>query len=242
MQDIKKTFLLNTPIAHRGLWNENFIENSLLAYQNAIDNGFAIEIDLYLSTDNVLYSFHDKTLDRMTGEKGFIYQKSSSEIEKLSLLDSDHKIPTFKQVLDLVDGKVPLLIEIKNQPNKKIVERVVNALKDYKGEYAIQSFNPIYLLKLKKIAPYIVRGILSTNEKEHLKHEKPLTRFIIKNMSLNFLVKPNFISYNKNGFPLKKRKIKNKIVLAWTVLSANEHKKISPFIDNIIFEGFTPKK
>lgn len=242
MQLNPNSWLLNTPIAHRGLWNNSVIENSVSAYQNAVNNGFPIEIDLYSSTDGVLYSFHDKTLSRMTGQDGFIFDKSSSQLDSYRLIKSNERIPKFSEVLSIANGKVPLLIEIKNQPKKDIVNLVLKELENYKGEFAIQSFNPLYILKIKKLAPNIIRGILATNVKEELKGEKPFTRFIVKNMALNFLIKPNFISFDYRGLPLKKRKTKKIPVISWTVTDSTIQKNIKPFAKNIIFENFIPDK
>jgi glycerophosphoryl diester phosphodiesterase len=233
-------WLKTTPIAHRGLWNENVIENSLPAYQKAINHNYAIEIDLYLSLDGEIFCFHDKTLERMTGEKGVIFEKTATQLKKLRLLNSSHTIPTFDEVLKLVDGKVPLLIEIKNQPDKSIVNKTVQKLKHYKGEFAIQSFNPLYIKKVKKLAPEFIRGILGTNEKEP--SESAFTNFIISKMPLNFLIKPDFISYNHSGLPLKESKIKNKLVIAWTVTEQALANRAYKFADNIIFENFIPKE
>ena len=118
------SWLLTSPIAHRGLWNERIIENSLPAYQNAINHGYPIEIDIYQSADGELFSFHDKTLKRMTGADGFIFEKTSKELKELRLSNSTETIPTLKEVLSLVDGKVPLLIEFKDQPDKSFVIKV----------------------------------------------------------------------------------------------------------------------
>ena len=229
-------------IAHRGLWGGNIIENSVTAYKNAVENGYPIEIDLYLTTDLIPVSFHDETLNRMTGEKGKIHEKSLKELKALSLAGSDEKIPTFKEVLDVVNGKVPLLIELKNQPNGKIVDVVLDILKSYKGEYAIQSFNPLYIKRVKDLAPDILRGILVTKNPEDLKNQKPLVRYMLKNMTLNFLIKPHFISYDYNYLPVPRRKIKNRPVLAWTIKSEETRRKIAPYSDNIIFENFIPKE
>ncbi len=236
----KDCWLNSTPIAHRGLWGGDIIENSLPAYVNAVKCGFAIEIDLYCSSDGVLFSFHDKTLIRMTGTNGFIYEKTASELKKLRLLDSEHTIPTFDEVLNAVDGKVPLLIEIKNQPDSAVVDKIVERLRSYKGEFAIQSFNPLYVKRVKKLAPEFIRGVLGTNE--HEKEESAFNNFIIKKMPLNFLIKPDFISYNYKGLPLKKSKIKNKTVLAWTVTNSEIADTVHDFCDNIIFENFIPNK
>lgn len=235
----KDCWLLKTPIAHRGLWNETILENSITAYKNAVERGFPIEIDLYSSKDGVLYSFHDSELLRMTAENGFIYDKTSTELDGYRLKGSKEIIPRLSDVLELVDGKVPLLIEIKNQPRKDVVKMVVDALKEYKGEYAVQSFNPLYLNELRKIAPNIIRGVLSTKD---VKGESLPVRLIIKGMLLNFLIKPDFISYQFTALPLKKRKEKNIPVICWTLTSEKDWEHSKPFAKNFIFENFIPKK
>ncbi|MBQ3493116.1 MAG: glycerophosphodiester phosphodiesterase [Clostridia bacterium] len=231
-------WLLNKPIAHRGLWGNGIIENSLPAYENAIKHGYPIEIDVYQSKDGVLLSFHDQTLKRMTGADGYIFENTYEEIKKLNLNGSEHKIPTLKQVLDLVDGKVPLLIEFKDMPDKSYVNSAVKMLKEYKGEFAVQSFNPLILKKIKKLAPEFLRGILATAS--HGKNLPFLKRQIIKNMSLNFLINPDFISYSFQDLPLKKSKTKNLPVITWTVTDQQTADKIKPFAKNIIFEKFIP--
>ena len=232
-------WLLNKPIAHRGLWGDKIIENSIPSYANAVKNGYPIEIDLYLTKDGHLVSFHDKTLLRMTGEKGYVYDKTLKQLNQLYLQGSKEKIPTFDQVLEVVNGLVPLLIEIKNQPNKKVVDKVVERLKDYKGEFAIQSFNPLYINRVKKLAPQFIRGILAT--KTHGKELKPFTRAIVKNMSLNFLIKPDFISYSFEDLPLKKCRLKKIPLITWTITDQASANAVKPFAKNIIFENFIPK-
>ncbi len=234
----KDFWLFNKPIAHRGLWKDQIvIENSISAYKNAVKNGYPIEIDVYLSKDNVLMSFHDSTLSRMTGKEGYIYDKTYSQLKELRLLNSNEHIPTLNEVLDICENKVPLLIEIKNQPNKKVVDILCERLKNYKGEFAIQSFNPFYINRVKKIAPNFIRGILGT---ENAENEKPFTKRVLKNLSFNFLCKPHFISYRYSGLPLKKKVSKNLPIIAWTITSKQDYEKIKPYVKNIIFEKFIP--
>ena len=235
----KEHWLLSKPIAHRGLWNESIVENSLCSYQNAIDNGYPIEIDLYSTTDGKLVSFHDSTLNRMTGVDGFIYDKSYEQLSQLNLGASTEKIPLFDQVLELCQNKTPLLIEIKNQPDKDIVKKVVERLKTYKGEFAIQSFNPLYINQVKKLAPEFIRGILGTND---AKEESFINRFVVKNLAFNRLIKPDFISYSFEDLPLKKRKTKNKCLITWTVTTEEDYLKVKGKVDNVIFEKFVPQK
>lgn len=241
MRITKDSFLLNKPIAHRGLWGNGVTENSLSAYLKAAERGYPIEIDLYLSKDGELFSFHDKTLLRMTAEKGFIYDKTAAELKKLRLKGTDETIPTFDEVLRITEGKIPLLVEIKNQPDKTVVDKTVARLKSYRGEFAVQSFNPFYIARVKKLAPEFIRGILATDDENDLKKENPVTRFVIKNMPLNGFIKPDFISYHYSGVPLPRKKTKDKAVLCWTVTSQKIYDGIKPFCDNIIFEEFIPE-
>ena len=124
----KNYWLLNRPVAHRGLWGGEIIENSLTAYRNAVEKGYPIEIDLYVTKDGKLVSFHDSTLKRMTGADGYIYEKTLAELKQLQLLGTDERIPTFDEVLEIAENKVPLLIEIKDQPDKTVVEKTVERL------------------------------------------------------------------------------------------------------------------
>ena len=234
----KDCWLLNKPIAHRGFWGGAVVENSLLAYENAIKHGYPIEIDLRTSSDGEIFSFHDQTLNRMTGVDGNIYDKTASELSKLKLIGCDETIPTLKSVLDLVDGQTPLLIEFKDQPNNSYVKKAVEMLKEYKGEFAVQSFNPLILLEIKKLAPEFIRGVLATAT--HAKRENSVRRYVLKNMPFNFLIKPDFISYSFEDLPLKKSKVKNTPVITWTVTNKETATMVKDFSKNIIFEKFIP--
>lgn len=235
----KDDWIINVPIAHRGLWGDDVEENTMEAYARAVENGYPVEIDLYETADGKLVSFHDKWLERMTGEKAYVFNKTFEQLSKLKIGRSQERIPLFDEVLSLCEKKVPLLIELKNQPSGTMVEKVVNRLKSYKGEFAVQSFNPFYLMKVKKLAPEFLRGILAC---ENAEGEKPLTKWVVKHMPFNGLIKPDFISYCFTGLPLPERKRKGLPVLAWTVTDRKTHDDLSGKADNIIFEGFIPKK
>ena len=232
----KNSFLLNCPIAHRGLWNSDIAENSAAAYINAAEKGYAIEIDLYGSKDGEIVVFHDKTLDRLTGEQGYIWDRTLAELKELSLYGGA-KIPTLEETLEICCFKAPLLIEFKDQPNNKYLEKAVDTLKQYKGEFAVQAFNPLLLNNIRRRAPEFIRGILAAKQ---ITNENLITKSVVKNMSFNFLCKPDFISYEYHGFPLKKSKVKDKVTLAWTVTSQKILDSVKPYCDNIIFENFIP--
>ena len=233
-------WLKNTPVAHRGLWGNGVPENSLTSFDAAAKAGFAIETDIYMTTDGVPVCFHDKTLERTTDGSGFIYEKSLADLKKLHLKGSEEKIPTLKELLDVIGGRTPLLIEIKDQPNgKSLVCTAVDILKKYDGAFAVQAFNPFYLNRVKKLAPHFTRGILAS---ENPDDPGAINRFVVKHMAFNFLCKPRFISFSYSGLPLPKRKTKGVPVLAWTVTSKEIYDKIKPLCDNIIFEYFIPER
>ncbi len=235
------SFLINKPIAHRGIWDDKTAENSFSAFNNAILNNVPIEIDLFLTVDNKIVVFHDDSLFRLTGENNNVYDKTLLELNQLKLLNTEEKIMTFTELLDLINGKIPILIEIKNQPNgKKLIKILIEILKKYKGEFAIQSFNPFYIKRAKKLAPHYIYGILSD---KNYRSKNKISQFIVNNMPLNFLIKPDFISVNYDNLPLKRSKTKNKVVIAWTITGSKaETYSYLNGAHNIIYEGFLPKK
>ena len=231
------SWLLTKPIAHRGLWGNGVAENSLTAFTLAGDKGFAIETDIYSTIDGEIVCVHDKNLLRLTGEDKDVCDLTLKEVKALSLCGSNEKIPTLKEVLSVCNGKAPLLIEFKNQPDNSYVFRAVEILKEYKGKFAVQSFNPFILARIKKLAPEFLRGLLASNTPDT---KSKVERFIVKKMPLNFLCRPHFISYEHTGLPLNKRLRKNRPVIAWTVTDKTTQQKIAPFSNNIIFEQFIP--
>ena len=228
-------------ISHRGIHdNKKIYENTLEAIKLAINKGYIIEIDIHLTKDNQLLVFHDYNTKRLLKENKIVEDSTYKELNNQNILH----LPTLTEVLNLVDGKVPLLIEIKQQRKVgKLEKSLMNILKDYKGEYAIQSFNPKVLLWFKKNYSNILRGQLSYSYKNN--HFIKIKKLILKNMFTNFLTKPNFISYKYNELSEKKinkLKKKNIILLGWTVRSRKEFKKYSHYYDNLICEDFINTK
>lgn len=232
-------WLLNLPIAHRGLWGRGIPENSLAAFTAAANAGFAIETDLFCTKDGEIVCFHDDSLSRMTGELGGVCDKTLEQLKGLKLQGSDESIPTLKEVLEAVDGKTPLLLEFKNQKDKSYVKKAVEILKNYNGEFAVQSFNPFILNKIKLLAPEFVRGILAAKNPDT---KNRIDKFVVKHMPFNFLCKPDFISYDYKGLPLKKRKLKNRALICWTITDEKSAEFATTLCDNIIFEGFIPEQ
>lgn len=199
-----KNLLVN--YAHRGLWGKSIPENSLKAFDNAVKNGFAIELDIQLSKDGVVMVFHDYTLKRMTGAEGKLNELTLNELKELSLFNSDEKIPTFTEVLELVNGKVPLLVELKGESfDSSLCKKAADILKGYKGEYCVESFNPLLIKNIKKYLPEVICGQLYTNVIKE-KKKASILNILLTLMTFNFLAKPDFIAYDKkvrNFLPVK---------------------------------------
>lgn len=227
-------------IAHRGIHdNIKVFENTIEAFKLAIKKKYIIELDIHKTVDNQIVVFHDYDTKRLLDNDLII---ENSTYKELSNLKKFH-IPTLAEVLKLVDGKVPLLIELK-QRNKagKLESLTMELLNNYNGEYAIQSFNYKTLYWFKKNYPDILRGQLSStfNNKKIPKIKK----YILSNMFTNIITNPNFISYKYNELPIKKIKNYQKKglkVLGWTVISKKEYNKYIKYYDNLICEKFIYK-
>ena len=239
------TWLIEKPIAHRGLFNDLYPENSLGAFNNAVKYNYGIELDVQFTKDKEVIVFHDDNLKRMTGLDKNVNELEYKEIKKLKLLNTNENTPLLEEVLKLVNGDTPLIIEIKNCNNiKELGEYTYNILRTYKGEFAVESFNPIVLKWYKINAPYVVRGQLSGNYKKFEGKSTAIERFILTNMLLNFLSKPNFIAYELNSLPntrISSLRKKGMIVIAWTIKNEKDEEKAYKYSDNIIFDSFRPK-
>jgi len=216
-------------------------ENSLAAFEHAAACGYAIELDIRLTDDNVPVVFHDDTLKRMTHTDGYVTNIKSTELTQYKLLGTDEAIPTLEQTLELVNGRVPILIELKNHGKTGLMEKkVADMLASYRGQCAVQSFNPYSLEYFKKKAPGILRGQLSmmfTKEEQR----SLLKRYLLSRLKLNHISRPDFISYRAEDLPNAFVAKTGLPVIAWTVRSSAELERVAPYCDNIIFEKFVPE-
>lgn len=236
--NIFDSWIVKTPIAHRGLHNNEIPEMSREAFQNAIDNNYAIEIDVRPLKDGTIVCFHDEALGRMTGHDGFISNCTLSDIAELKLLKSNEHILTLKETLDFIDGRVPVLVDIKNMGKISFEKNIWKDLKNYKGEYAVQSFNPLTLEWFKLNAPQVKRGQLAS----FLKGESlPFwQKFALKRMMLNKRYsEPNFINYALDDLPnryVNKCKKQGLPILCYCVKNEEDKEKAKKYCDNYVFE------
>ena len=231
--------------AHRGLHDATRAENSLSAFRAAVDAGYGIELDVRLSKDGVLVVFHDDTLDRVTGEVGRVDSRTAAELGKINLSGTADTIPTFEEVLKVVNGRVPLLVELKEDAGKYgVTEKTLEMLKEYKGEYIIESFNPLALGRVKKLAPNVMRGFLSQNFLSQKKY-RSATYFLLQNLLLNVVCRPDFIAYKHSDYKNASLRLVKALfkpaTLAWTVRSKTEEDEAYLHgFDGVIFENYVP--
>ncbi|MHB1323325.1 MAG: glycerophosphodiester phosphodiesterase family protein [Coriobacteriia bacterium] len=225
-------------IAHRGLWTDgpSAPENSLAAFERAADAGYAIELDVQSSADGLTIVFHDEDTMRLTGEPIPVNALTVSELQELSLFGGDERIPTLAEALELIEGRVPVFVEIKNEGEVGALEdAVAEQLSAYDGEAAVMSFNPFSLARMAEQAPEIPRGQLaSALAGEDLAwYEKLLLRKLL----LNFASKPDFIAYDIEELPspfTTVQRWRGRPLLGWTITDADELARAQAYADGFI--------
>ena len=234
----KFQFLVEKPIAHRGIHDKNCPENSLCAFDRAIVRGLPIELDLQLTRDEKLVVFHDWTIERMTNGKGKLSKKKCEELCRLSLQRTEERVPTFEDVLKLVNGRVPIVVEIKKKGFlvDDICNDVICELRNYNGQIAISSFNPLIIRWFKKDEPDIVRGQNFTNfgnDNVVVSFCKKLFLYTSWIMSDN---EPDFFAIRAqllpDVFPARIAMKNKKPILTYAVRNKEEYDRIKNVVDN----------
>lgn len=233
--------------AHRGLHDNggDAPENSMKAFKKAVDNGYGIELDVQLSRDRIPVVFHDFTLKRVCGQEGKVSDYTYEELQNFYLCNSREKIPKLSDFLEMVNGRVPLIVELKVEwTDISVCPLADGILKEYQGIYCIESFNPLALVWYRKNRNEVMRGQLSDAffQEEGL---KGLLYFVLEHMLLNFITKPDFIAYNhKYYWTLSRqicRKLYRNLAVAWTIKSQKELDARRKDFDLFIFDSFIPK-
>lgn len=230
--------------AHRGLHNEEFPENSLGAFNNAAEHRYGIELDIQLSKDKVPMVFHDATLKRVCGIDAKLSDYTSEELQKMKLLGSEYTIPTFKEVLEVVNGRVPLLVEFK-PGSTELCDIACPMLDEYNGSFCVESFDPFILRRIKKIRPRYARGQLVTNSLKAKSCHNIFLDFSLTALLMHLFSRPDFVAYDmriKGNFSIFLCKHLFRIpMFAWTVRSEEDYKKCRSKKDLTIFEKFKPE-
>lgn len=213
-------FLKSNLIAHRGLHCKNTPENTIKSFIKAMDKGYIIELDIHILNDNTIVIYHDFNLKRLTGVNKIIETLSYAHLSKIKI-EKKYSIPTLKQVMHIVNGKVPLLIEVKDlNNNSKFEEELVKILDEYNGEFAIQSMNPFVVDWFYKYRKNYIIGLVALNNLNYKLFKKCIKKI-------------DFISINKKELPFKNKKI----IIGWTIKTNKELEKYKPLADNLICEN-----
>ena len=234
--------------AHRGLHNKKkgIPENTMAAFEKAVDAGYGIEMDVQLTKDEKVVVFHDFDLRRVCGVDGDVDDYTYEELQAFQVEKTKEKIPLLKDVLSMVDGKVPLLVELKYKGlSSHVCERADEILRSYRGEYVIESFHTRALWWYRKHRPEVCRGQLAMNfQRQEGNYNLP--HIAVRHLLLNFLGKPDFIAYDIRDKKAVSKNICRRLFgcpsAAWTVRSPKQLKDVKAYYDSFIFEGFFPVK
>ncbi|KHK04418.1 glycerophosphodiester phosphodiesterase family protein [Desulfovibrio sp. TomC] len=237
-------WLTAVPFAHRGLHGpDTGPENSLPAFAAACDAGYGIECDVRLLADGGVVVFHDRGLNRLTGQAGPLDQLTCADLPRLCLLGSGEHPPLLAEVLSLVAGRVPLYIELKSQGRAGRLEQAVAALlAGYSGPVVVASFHPWSLARLAFLAPELPRCLIACDFADAPAMGR-LKRFAYANLFHAAIARPHCIAYGWRGLPHGPVALVRWLgwpVLLWTVRSREDRVKALRHGDNIVFEGFLP--
>jgi glycerophosphoryl diester phosphodiesterase len=223
--------------AHRGLHGPGVPENSPAAFAAAIERGMGIELDVQRSGDGQAMVFHDWELDRLTGETGPLDQLTAAQLGAIRLTGGMDCIPTLRQVLALIGGRVPLLIEVKSRRDMRVPSvclAVLRVLEGYLGPHAVMSFDPRVLKWFKRYAPQTIRGLVITEENDHT-----LLSRLRRRLSL-WAASPHFLAYDIRDLPSSFAAAQRKRglpVVTWTVRSGELLARAELHADAPIAEG-----
>jgi glycerophosphoryl diester phosphodiesterase len=226
--------------AHRGLHGGGVPENSMAAFRRAVEAGYGIELDVHLSRDGEVVVFHDETLVRMTGCERRLAELTLDELRSLSLAGTDETIPTLAEVLSLVAGRVPILVELKGESTSTaLCEKVAAQMRTYEGDYCFESFNPLLVRRIQKYLPRAYCGQLYTNVCRE-KGKRTLLYAALTAMAFNFLAHPDFIAYDQKERDSLPVRITTRLYRAarfvWTARTEEERETARALGEHAIFE------
>ncbi len=239
-------WLVERPVAHRGLHGNGLIENTLGACRAATEAGYANEVDIQLTADNEVVVFHDDTLGRLTDAAGPLAARTLAELKQIAIHGSNERIPTLQELLDTVAGRTPLVIELKSNwdGSDRLAARTAEILRGYEGPAAVMSFDPQVVMALRKHAPDLTRGIVAERYYDDPEWA-PLgaaRKFQFGNLLHIHRTRPHFVAYSVRDLPAlapqAARYILGMKLLTWTVRTDAERAKARRWADQMIFEGF----
>ena len=235
--------LLKHRYAHRGFHSKPEIaENSMTAFKLAVEKGFGIELDVHLTRDNKLAVIHDPSLKRTCGIDLNIEEMDLADAQMYFLEESKDFIPDFEEVLKMVDGRVPLIVELKvvNANHDAICRQVAEILKKYKGPFCVESFDPRAVNWFKKNEPEFVRGQLAGALRKDDPQFSKINDFLLKSLWVNVSGKPDFVAYRFSDRDEKGLKNYKGPKFFWTIKNYADMKEVEAMGAAAIFEKFNP--
>ena len=243
-------WLTARPIAHRGLHDAAFglVENTLPAFQAAIERGFAIELDVQLTRDGQAAVFHDHVLDRLTGQTGPVVERDMEGLAQIVVTGSGARIASLAHVLAQVDGRTPLIIELKSRFDGQqlaLADAVDGALAGYQGPAAVMSFDPVMIARMRALGSRRPLGMIAARMGwPHWMELSPFQRFTLGALLNGPALRADFISYEQASLPalapLLARWLGRKKLITWTVRQSVQASRLRRWVDQITFEGFDP--
>lgn len=239
----KKAPFMGQNIAHRGLHtpDRSVPENTLEAFRLAVENGYGIELDVHLTADERLVVFHDDTVNRLTKFEGEVESYTYSELELMGIAGTANVMPLLGDVLNMVDGRAPIIIELKTGHDDVILcSKVRDSLRDYEGPYCIESFSPFIVAWWRRNAPDVLRGQLSCRSEDLGSKLSSAERFALGNLLTNCIARPNFVAYGlceKKPFTVRLCEALGAMKVCWTSHSRQNEEGN----DTVIFEFYRPE-
>ena len=243
-------WLTARPIAHRGLHNRarGIIENMPAAAQAAVSGNFSIECDIQLTADGEAMVHHDDALGRLTEGSGALLGMTSGQLRAVKFKDTSELMMSLGDLCALVDGRVPLVIEVKSHfdGDRKLVTRMSEVLASYSGPVVGMSFDPDQVLALREKIPALPRGVIAqrNDDDDHRKKLTPEQRHSMLHLRHAFRTRPDFVAYRVDDLPAPAPWIARNIfglpLLTWTVRTPAQRAQAARYADQMIFEGFLP--
>ena len=227
--------------AHRGLHGDGAAENSMTAFRLAVENGYGMELDVQLSSDDEVVVFHDDTLSRVCGVDGDVDDRNWDELKKLPLCGTQEHMPLFSEVLNAVGGRTPIIVELKTgRKNRLLCEKTLALIDRYGGPVCVESFDPHIVRWFRRHAPDILRGQLSSQYEDLEPEVGRFRAFCRSHLLTNFLSRPQFIAYRigKKPFTVRLCEAMGAMKVLWT---SHDWKSESE-ADAVIFEFYRPRR
>ena len=229
--------------AHRGLHGKDAAENTLAAFERACRMNVGVELDLRLSADGAVVVYHDDSLERLCQRPELVSELTAEQLQQLNVAGCGQGVPLFSQVLAVIAGRAPIIIEIKTtQKREELCQKVCQCLQGYPGAYCVESFDPLMVRWFRRHRPEIFRGQLACKMGKD-SGRSGLLRFGLRHLLTNFLGRPQFIAYryeDRCSLSLWAcKKIWKAKTAAWTV--KNQEQLATKAFDLYIFEGFLPE-